>query len=382
MELTLDYEDLDPETLEDIEVSLYGMLHHAANEDDHHVSNTSVLPSGSNEDNEASPSPSPAVEKPTVKEQTSNEATPSSSKQKGTNGRRSKTPKTPKRTPQSATRPRRNPFTEYLVVERSDSNRESEVITLSDEEEDSRYETINKTSSKKTPKAANPRSVPPITSASSPVEQSDSSDEDNDSIVILDHLPESPSSSEEQGTLSLSDSETDSDSSDSDVEVIGSSNTPLIVDPVLRLNVNGSQQSNNDLALRRAGIPNRNNLNKELDRLGSCSKWTPEMVEFYARGEAHVDLDAIYRSLPKNGRWHLDDEDVSGLNGKQRNRYFAGRSRVRCANCQQWDHVTKNCPEPRKMPACGICGMPGHKTFGCPKKLCLGVRILKWVELD
>ena len=44
---SIDFEDLDPEALEDIEVSLYGMLHHAYGEDDHQSHIPPVMAAGS-----------------------------------------------------------------------------------------------------------------------------------------------------------------------------------------------------------------------------------------------------------------------------------------------------------------------------------------------
>ncbi|XP_031141665.1 zinc finger CCHC domain-containing protein 7 [Sander lucioperca] len=51
------------------------------------------------------------------------------------------------------------------------------------------------------------------------------------------------------------------------------------------------------------------------------------------------------------------------------NRYYTNKN-VQCRNCNKNGHLSKNCPEPKKLPPCFLCGNPGHLVSGCPNKHC------------
>ncbi len=239
-----------------------------------------------------------------------------------------------------------------------------EVITLSDEE-DSKYASINKSSKvsaikrvlqvpvrsdkgKKFPQMSFVASIP------SSVEGSES----GSSITVLPLPDPSPGPS----CLNLDSS---TDSSDSEVEVLKPSK--INYGKVnIKLNVS---QPGIESSLFTSVNPPETALNWEKY---SSTKWTPEMIKFYDKDGFDRDLDVILKSIPKNVEWHLDIEDRRGTD-LQRNRYFSKSAKVRCTNCNQWDHVAKHCTESKKIISCSICGMPGHEQFGCPRKICLCV---------
>nr|XP_055061466.1 zinc finger CCHC domain-containing protein 7 [Misgurnus anguillicaudatus] len=51
------------------------------------------------------------------------------------------------------------------------------------------------------------------------------------------------------------------------------------------------------------------------------------------------------------------------------NRYYNENS-VTCHNCNKVGHLSKNCPTPKKLPCCSLCGVRGHWARTCPKRHC------------
>ncbi|XP_059194148.1 zinc finger CCHC domain-containing protein 7 [Centropristis striata] len=51
------------------------------------------------------------------------------------------------------------------------------------------------------------------------------------------------------------------------------------------------------------------------------------------------------------------------------NRYYTSKN-VQCRNCNKNGHLSKNCPEPKKLSPCFLCGTPGHLVSECPNKHC------------
>jgi len=357
------FDELDAEDLEDIEVSLYGMLHHAPSDETFNSTQLDVTDDNKDQNSvrlqtavtsDTTPPSEPANKHLTHKTLTKQLKKASKSPKKDS--------KHLKNRPTSITGPRKNPYSEYLIVEKSDhSRRVSEVITLSDEE-DSRYQSIAKSS---TTFSSKKRVISPLANLPTP----DESDSD-DSIVILDENEPTKFTTLKPQIEHLvsqsSDSSSSSSSEDSEVELVDSSDSSSAIDTSgIQLNVSGTSASSNLADIVRNGSQTFN------WKSYSSSKWTPEMIEFYNRGGDGEDLDAVYQSLPRNVKWTVDAED---LYGGQKNRYFGGkRSRIRCANCNQWDHVTRDCRMPKKEAGCNICGLPGHRSFGCPSKCCLGV---------
>lgn len=359
-------EELDQEDLEDVEVALYGMLHY------------------SNDEGYASiPTSSDSSSTPTQIDEEKNQETPTSSASNNINNKvtptesitrlpdvKSKTngdsesfkgqvPSTSKQT--LSTKKKGSNYNNLLPdlcnrnivveksMERKSKKKSYEVITLSDEE-DSKYASINKATTLRT-KRKEQKELPPVCILS---------DSDDTSVIVLENRPT---------PKKVFYSDSSSDSSDDEVQVLNSSVASLgTVD--FRLNI--SDQSNMNIALTTSLS---SSLSQSYWKKYSSTKWTPEMIEFYDQAGRDVDMQAIQKSLPKNANWSVVDADRFGDGGSrgQRNRYFGNASKTRCANCSQWDHDARHCKEPKKIKSCKVCGMPGHRTFDCPRKLCLGV---------
>ncbi|XP_029295002.1 zinc finger CCHC domain-containing protein 7 [Cottoperca gobio] len=78
--------------------------------------------------------------------------------------------------------------------------------------------------------------------------------------------------------------------------------------------------------------------------------------------------------------WLVSERDVeAGICNKDKgaritgqrmsNRYYTNKS-VQCRNCNKMGHLSKNCPEPKKLLPCFLCGTPGHLSSECPNKHC------------
>uniref|UniRef100_A0A3Q2EFW6 Zinc finger CCHC domain-containing protein 7 n=1 Tax=Cyprinodon variegatus TaxID=28743 RepID=A0A3Q2EFW6_CYPVA len=50
-------------------------------------------------------------------------------------------------------------------------------------------------------------------------------------------------------------------------------------------------------------------------------------------------------------------------------RYYTGKS-VHCRNCNKTGHLSKNCPDPKKLMPCFLCGTTDHLASQCPNKHC------------
>ena len=379
-------EDLDPETLEDVEIALYGMLHHASYEEDYIVNTGAHF---SNPLQNCSPPPEKAilnhsveVSIPTIPENASKidlvcSSKPTEDKRRAIISESKKqfklNPKKPLPIQNSDSRKqaslKRNPYSQFLIIEGNNTSTPAkktacEVITLSDEE-DSKYASINKSTTLKTTKFTGRglknnvnfqiSSPSPVSSSLSlTLDDEEDGSESDSSIILLN--PKSETSTPSYDTLS--------DYSDSDIEVLQSSKLSY-TDVNLKLNV--SQPDNIDDVTYVNPTGEKPNWEKY------CStKWTSDMIQFYDKRDQGPSVDTILRSFPKNAKWYLDNEDRQG-SSLQRNRYFGKTAKMRCMNCNQFDHVTKNCREPKKVPTCNICGMTGHISFGCPNKKCLGV---------
>lgn len=392
--LPIDYysiDELDPETLEDVEVALYGMIHHASNEENFITNSENFLPpvtTPQKKEERRIELLSGTIPETTSKEklksllnveliQNSNSSTQKTTKQFSKPAERDKV-SSPTKPPSTRTielhrqcNIKRNPYSQNLVIEESSTKQmkknivaDCEIITLSDEE-DSRYNAVNKSATKRISKMDYKGSTRNLnTFQSSPMASTisltgDSDSDCSDSSIVL--LNPKPSSSKYLD-------ETTSDSSDSDIQVLKSLKTNY--DSVnLKLNVNQSDVHSSQMF---TPYINTSASNSSWEQYSSA-KWTPEMIKFYDKGGCDTDLQKILDSLPKDReKWELIAEDHSG-SSLQRNRYFGKSGKMRCANCNQWDHLAKHCREPRKIFNCNICGMPGHKPFGCPKKICLGV---------
>ncbi|XP_067886416.1 zinc finger CCHC domain-containing protein 7 [Heterodontus francisci] len=69
--------------------------------------------------------------------------------------------------------------------------------------------------------------------------------------------------------------------------------------------------------------------------------------------------------------WSVCEKDLESPFGKHRSRYYAPNSpSMDCRNCGKLGHLSKNCPSPKKLPACCLCGVRGHLQRGCPLRHC------------
>lgn len=295
----LSLDELDAEAREDVEVALYGMLHHST------LDEISCVESSSTENCPATDSPTEPAK--TDKKLNTIIQTP---REKDSNlnvaAKRNSSGKTP--SPSKLFPPRENhlvdkqvikrsPYSEYLVIEKSRKSNakiekqatECEVITLSDEEEDSKYASIAKATCRKSTsngKIQNSSHNSSHIQGKSYDSSSEDSETDN-SVTVL----ETPKSSRvkpdgtthfSSSTVDLGDcdsppifSESDSSStsdSDSDVKVL-SSTTKRNYNVELQLN---TSQQGIDIP-----VPY---INTSVSTPGweqySSTKWTPEMIRF------------------------------------------------------------------------------------------------------
>ncbi|GLD66431.1 zinc finger CCHC domain-containing protein 7 [Lates japonicus] len=100
------------------------------------------------------------------------------------------------------------------------------------------------------------------------------------------------------------------------------------------------------------------------------------------RAEQNSDkgLDRENAEGEEEGSWLVSDKDKEAqIYNKDRgarvatqrlsNRYYTSKN-VHCRNCNKTGHLSKNCPEPKKLSACFLCGTPGHLAVECPSKHC------------
>ncbi|XP_023124952.2 zinc finger CCHC domain-containing protein 7 [Amphiprion ocellaris] len=82
----------------------------------------------------------------------------------------------------------------------------------------------------------------------------------------------------------------------------------------------------------------------------------------------------------KQGNWLVSDKDIEArIYNKDKgariavqrvaSRYYTGKN-VHCRNCNKTGHLSKNCPEPKKVLPCFLCGTSGHVVSECPRKHC------------
>ncbi|XP_068090334.1 zinc finger CCHC domain-containing protein 7 [Hyperolius riggenbachi] len=73
--------------------------------------------------------------------------------------------------------------------------------------------------------------------------------------------------------------------------------------------------------------------------------------------------------------WSIGRKDleahVTNFATRRANRYYTGDKNVICRNCNNRGHLSKNCPQPKKLPACCLCGGRGHLQYMCPSRYCL-----------
>ncbi|XP_062985158.1 zinc finger CCHC domain-containing protein 7 [Elgaria multicarinata webbii] len=73
--------------------------------------------------------------------------------------------------------------------------------------------------------------------------------------------------------------------------------------------------------------------------------------------------------------WTIGDKDLEAHIGnyvtvRRNNRYYMPDKNVTCRNCDKRGHLSKNCPNPKKMPPCCLCAQRGHLQNSCPARFC------------
>ncbi|XP_076585777.1 zinc finger CCHC domain-containing protein 7 [Chaetodon auriga] len=100
-------------------------------------------------------------------------------------------------------------------------------------------------------------------------------------------------------------------------------------------------------------------------------------------GDQSISLNLEGRSVSdadnkeEDGSWLVSDKDMEaqiynkdkGAVQRVSNRYYTSKN-VQCRNCNRNGHLSKNCPEPRKLLTCFLCGTQGHQARQCPNKHC------------
>ncbi|XP_077426960.1 zinc finger CCHC domain-containing protein 7 [Vanacampus margaritifer] len=81
--------------------------------------------------------------------------------------------------------------------------------------------------------------------------------------------------------------------------------------------------------------------------------------------------DSSWVVLDKDREAQIFNKDKRGRTPTFRlsNRYYTDKN-VNCRNCDKMGHLSKNCPEPTKLPVCYLCGDPNHMSSRCPNKHC------------
>ncbi|XP_040002905.1 zinc finger CCHC domain-containing protein 7 [Xiphias gladius] len=90
--------------------------------------------------------------------------------------------------------------------------------------------------------------------------------------------------------------------------------------------------------------------------------------------------DSNADAAEEEGSWLVSDKDKEAqIYNKDKgarialqrvsNRYYTDKN-VHCRNCNKTGHLSKNCPEPKKLSPCFLCGTPGHLVSECPNKHC------------
>ncbi|XP_053393608.1 zinc finger CCHC domain-containing protein 7-like [Mercenaria mercenaria] len=83
-------------------------------------------------------------------------------------------------------------------------------------------------------------------------------------------------------------------------------------------------------------------------------------------------------SITRDEEGHHDDEGHWVINREdsyrdlisatcRRSRYYKP---IRCHNCDKEGHLSKNCPQPKKVVVCIMCAEPGHICRNCPQAMC------------
>ncbi|KAM6940640.1 zinc finger CCHC domain-containing protein 7 [Xenentodon cancila] len=111
--------------------------------------------------------------------------------------------------------------------------------------------------------------------------------------------------------------------------------------------------------------------------LGQGNQDGDQTISLNLEGGSDNNTDA---DEEEGGSWLVSDKDKQAqIYNKDRapritahpgsNRYYS-RKNVNCKNCNKSGHLSKNCPDPKKVLPCFLCGTAGHVVTDCPNKHC------------
>ncbi|XP_071779360.2 zinc finger CCHC domain-containing protein 7 isoform X1 [Centroberyx gerrardi] len=111
--------------------------------------------------------------------------------------------------------------------------------------------------------------------------------------------------------------------------------------------------------------------------LGRGKQDGDQCISLNLEGESDSNADG---DEDAQGRWLVSSKDKEAqICNKDKgarmpvhrlsNRYYTDKN-VTCRNCNKTGHLSKNCPTPKKVASCFLCGTPGHQVVECPNKHC------------
>uniref|UniRef100_A0A3P9KBR2 Zinc finger CCHC domain-containing protein 7 n=1 Tax=Oryzias latipes TaxID=8090 RepID=A0A3P9KBR2_ORYLA len=109
--------------------------------------------------------------------------------------------------------------------------------------------------------------------------------------------------------------------------------------------------------------------------LGQGKRDEDQSISLHLEGASDSSTD-----VDEDGSWLVSEKDKEAqIYNKEKssrttrqflpNRYYTGKN-IHCKNCNKTGHLSKNCPEPKKLVPCFLCGAPGHLVIECPNKHC------------
>ncbi|XP_052264569.1 zinc finger CCHC domain-containing protein 7-like [Dreissena polymorpha] len=95
-----------------------------------------------------------------------------------------------------------------------------------------------------------------------------------------------------------------------------------------------------------------------------------ELSENDSNLEMNVEQTDLFAETRNEDKWAIStaDSHSAQLKGGVKGRYF--KEGLRCYNCNQVGHLSKNCPQPKKMPVCSLCSDSEHTSRTCPNIFC------------
>jgi hypothetical protein len=81
----------------------------------------------------------------------------------------------------------------------------------------------------------------------------------------------------------------------------------------------------------------------------------------------------MVKDKPKNAVEEPDDSDFDTMmkkGGKGQRYWAADNITLKCFNCKQFGHSSKECPNDTKRLTCILCGKDDHESFDCTEKMC------------